>query len=361
MSAAFATRLTIVLHLAVPYDPNVTPAYQTFESPYPRFALTALPSPLDRAERLEYSLRAEGCTRVPRIYLKRDDLLSLALGGNKIRNLEFLIGHALAQGATDIITAGRVQSNHCRLTAAACARAGLRAHLIFTGTRPAIATGNYLLDDLFGAKTYFTGSDDRASRAPWTDLLMESLPDFGLRPYVIPVGGSDARGAVGHALAAQELARQCDAVGERLTTIVLATATGGTQAGMLAGLRKIGSDARIRGFAVAKAADDLATDVLAIANEVAAAIDGSAVAATDVLIDGAFLGEGYGVPSPAGAVAIEMLARAEGVLADPVYTGKGFAGFLALVRDGTFSPDEAVVFIHTGGAPALLADLATPL
>ncbi len=345
----------------MPYDPNVTPAYQTFESPYPRFALAALPSPLDRAERLEHSLRAEGCARVPRIYLKRDDLLSLALGGNKIRNLEFLIGHALAQGATDIITAGRVQSNHCRLTAAACARAGLRAHLIFTGARPAIAMGNYLLDGLFGAKTYFTGSDDRTSRAPWIDLFIESLPDFGRRPYLIPVGGSDARGAVGHALAVQELALQFDAIGERLTTIALATATGGTQAGMLAGLRKLGSDACVRGFAVAKAADDLAIDVLAIANEVAAAIGGPAVMARDVAVDGAFLGAGYGIPSTAGATAIQMLARTEGVLADPVYTGKGFAGFLALVRSGTCSPNEAVVFIHTGGAPALFADLAAPL
>ena len=345
----------------MPYDPNVTPAYQTLEAPYPRFALTVLPSPLDRAERLEAVLRAEGCARVPRIYLKRDDLLSLALGGNKIRNLEFLIAHALEQGATDVITAGRVQSNHCRLTSAACARAGLRVHVIFTGARPDIATGNYLLDDLFGARTYFTGSDDRASRAAWIGLLMESLPDFGRRPYLIPVGGSDARGAVGHALAAQELALQFEVIGEPLTTIVFATATGGTQAGMLAGLRKIGSDARIRAFAVAKAADDLAIDVLAIANEVAVAISGPSVTAAEVLVDGAFLGAGYGIPSRAGAAASETLARAEGVLADPVYTGKGFAGFLALVRAGTFSPDEAVVFIHTGGAPALFADLGAPL
>jgi 1-aminocyclopropane-1-carboxylate deaminase/D-cysteine desulfhydrase-like pyridoxal-dependent ACC family enzyme len=353
--------LTIVLHLVVPYDPNVPQAYQTFEAPYPRFALTALPSPLERADRLGAALRAEGCVRVPRIYIKRDDLLSLALGGNKIRNLEFLIAHALEQGATDVVTAGRVQSNHCRLTAAACARAGLRAHLIFTGARPAVATANFLLDDLFGARTYFTGSDDRASRVPWVDMFMGALPDLGRRPYLIPVGGSDARGAIGHALAAQELALQCDAIGERLTTIVLATATGGTQAGMLAGLRKFGSDARLRGFAVAKSAADLTPEVLAIASEVAGAIGGPPVTASDVVVDGAFLGAGYGIPSVAGSAAIELLARAEGVLADPVYTGKAFAGLLGLVRSGTFSPDEAVVFIHTGGAPALFADLATPV
>lgn len=343
------------------YDRNVAPAYQTFDVPYPRFALVALPSPLERAERLESALRAEGCARVPRLYLKRDDLLALALGGNKIRNLEFLLGDALDVGATDIVTAGRAQSNHCRLTAAACARAGLAAHLIFTGERPPVATGNFLLDELFGAKAYFTGSDDRASRAAWIDMLMDALPGFDRRPYLIPVGGSDARGAVGHALAARELAQQFDAIGERLTTIVLATATGGTQAGMLAGLRKLGIDARVTGFAVAKAAADLAPDTLAIANDVASAIGAVAVAPDDVVVDDTCLGGGYGIPSIAGQAAIELLARTEGVLADPVYTGKGLAGLFALIRSGACSPDASVVFIHTGGAPALFADLPLPL
>lgn len=320
-----------------------------------------MPSPLERAERLESALRAEGCTRVPRLYLKRDDLLSLALGENKIRNLEFLLGDALQEGATDIVTAGRVQSNHCRLTAAACVRAGLRAHLIFTGARPPVAIGNFLLDDLFGAKTYFTGADDRASRAAWIDMIMGALPGFDRRPYLIPVGGSDARGAVGHALAAQELAQQFEAIGERLSAIVLATATGGTQAGMLAGLRRLGIDAGMHGFAVAKPAADLVPEILAIANDVAVAIGIGNVAPDDVVVDDMCLGGGYGIPSLAGRAAIELLARTEGVLADPVYTGKGLAGLLALVRRGAFSPGDAVVFIHTGGAPALFSDFPRPL
>ena len=320
-----------------------------------------MPSPLERAERLEAALRAEGCARVPRLYLKRDDLLSLALGGNKLRNLEFLLGDALAQGATDIVTAGRVQSNHCRLTAASCVRGGLGAHLIFTGERPAVATGNFLLDNLFGARTYFTGSDDGASRAALIDTVTREITDAGCRPYVIPVGGSDARGAVGHALAALELAQQFDVLSERLTRIVLATATGGTQAGMLAGLRRLGIDAGIYGVAVAKSSADLAPDILGIANEVTSVIGAGSISAAEVVVDDACLGAGYGIPSPAGQAAIELLARTEGVLADPVYTGKGLAGLLALVRDGAFSGDETVVFIHTGGAPAIFADLPPPL
>jgi L-cysteate sulfo-lyase len=335
-------------------------AYQTFEAPYPRFPLTALPSPLDRIDRLEAALRSEGCARVPRLYLKRDDLLSLGLGGNKVRNLEFLIGDALAEGATDVVTAGRLQSNHCRLTAAACARAGMRAHLLFTGRRPVFRTGNFLLDDLFGAKVYFTGSDDRASRVPWIEMIMGATPDFGRRPYLIPVGGSDARGAVGHALAAQELALQCDVLGDQPAAVVLATATGGTQAGMLAGLRKLGLGTRVHGFVVAKRAQDLVGEVLSMANDVSAAIGGPSIANEDVLLDDAFLGGGYGVPSSAGQTAIELLARTEGVLADPVYTGKALAGLLDLVRAGAFSADDSVAFIHTGGAPALFADLPSP-
>jgi 1-aminocyclopropane-1-carboxylate deaminase/D-cysteine desulfhydrase-like pyridoxal-dependent ACC family enzyme len=349
--------VTIVLRLFVPYDPIVEPAYQTLESAYPRFPLIALPSPLDRMERLEAALQAEAGVRVPRIYLKRDDLLPLGLGGNKLRNLEFLVGHAVAEGATDVVTTGRLQSNHCRLTAAACVRAGLRAHLIFTGRRPATRTANFLLDDLFGANVYFTGSDDRASRAPWIEMLMGATPEFGRRPYLIPVGGSDARGAMGHALAAQEIARQCDVLGEQPAAVVLATATGGTQAGMLAGLRRLGLGTRVYGLVVAKPAQELAGAVLSMANDVSAAIEGPPIASEDVLLDDAFLGGGYGVPSAAGQTAIEMLARAEGVLADPVYTGKALAGLLALVRGEAFSADDSVVFIHTGGAPALFADL----
>lgn len=330
-------------------------AYQNLIPPYPRVYLTTLPSPLERATRLEDALRDEGAKSVPRIYLKRDDLLSLGLGGNKIRNLEFSIAGALDAGATDVITSGRQQSNHCRLTAAACARTGLGAHLVFSGDRPAALTGNLLLDELLGAKTYFCGSADRSVRAKWTDVITFGIQSFGRRPHVIPVGGSDARGALGHVLAAAELLDQLKTLGERPAAIVLATATGGTQAGMLAGLAKLRAAVPTCGYAVAKSADELRADVLRLAINVVADIGGPPVDPSVVHLDGAMLGEGYGHPTFESEAAIRLLARTEGVFADPVYTGKALAGLITLIRDGRFGSDEAVVFIHTGGTPALFA------
>lgn len=334
----------------------MTEAYQTLVPAYPRFSLTTLPSPLERAERLERALRDEGCARVPRIYIKRDDLLSLGMGGNKTRNLEFQIGQALADGATDVVTAGRQQSNHCRLTAAACARAGLRAHLVISGWPPESETGNLLLDRLFGAKVYYTASDDRSRRTSWIDMLMGGFQMFESRNgYFIPVGGSDVRGAMGHVLAAGELASQCHALGERPDAVVLATATGGTQAGLLCGLRKLGLPTRVMGFTVANSASELVSDVRRLVDGVAVEIGIAAPGSDNILVDESMLGGGYGVPTPESASAIEMLARTEGLVTDPVYTGKGFAGLLATVRAGAFGDDEMVVFIHTGGAPALFA------
>jgi 1-aminocyclopropane-1-carboxylate deaminase/D-cysteine desulfhydrase-like pyridoxal-dependent ACC family enzyme len=312
-----------------------------------------MPSPLERAERLEQALTREGCARVPRIFIKRDDLLSLGMGGNKIRNLEFHIGRALADGATDVVTAGRQQSNHCRLTAAACARAGLTAHLVVNGSPPEVEKGNLLLDRIFGAKVYFTASDERAWRAAWVDALVGAFALFqGHTVHVIPLGGSDVLGALGHVAAAGELAAQCEAIGTRPDALVMATATGGTQAGMLCGLRKLGFATRVRGFMVAKSVKELQDDVRQVVDGVAAEI-GIASPAEDLALDESMLGGGYAVPTAAGGAAIEMLARTEGMLADPVYTGKGLAGLLAMVRAGEFGATETVVFVHTGGTPAL--------
>lgn len=327
--------------------------YQTFAQDRPRFRLATYPTPLDRAPRLEEALREEGAI-VPRIYLKRDDLLSLALGGNKVRNLEFSLGHALAEGATDVITSGRLQSNQCRLTAAACARAGLIAHLVFSGPEPRVATANQLLCRLLGARMYYAGSDDRAVREEYVRGAAMMLEGLGRHPYVIPVGGSDARGALGHALLAAELAQQCDAIAVRPVATVLATATGGTQAGLVAGLRKLRLDMPVVGFVVARSVADLQPHIIALSCDVAAAIGGD-VSERDVRLDGSMLGGGYGVPTAEARAAIALLAIREGVLADPVYTGKALAGLLSMIRGGRFSPDDAVVFIHTGGAPALFA------
>lgn len=330
-------------------------SYQTDAAGHPRVRLTALPSPLQRASRLEDALRGDDANP-PRIYLKRDDLLSLAFGGNKIRNLEFAIGAALANGATDVITGGRVQSNHCRLTAAACARLGLRAHLVLSGSEPEVATGNLLLCRLFGAAITYTGTDDRSVREAAMRNIAAVVSREGGRSHTIPIGGSDAAGAYGHLLAAHEVLAQAEALGEGVSAVVLATATGGTQAGMAAGLRQAGSSARVDAFAVAKSADELRPEVLRIANELAAAQGLAPFTADDIRIDDSMLGAGYGIPTAAADAAIALLGATEGVVADPVYTGKALAGLLDAVRRGAYGEDEAIVWVHTGGAPALFAD-----
>jgi 1-aminocyclopropane-1-carboxylate deaminase/D-cysteine desulfhydrase-like pyridoxal-dependent ACC family enzyme len=331
----------------------VAPAYQSIIAGLPRFALSSFPSPLHRVERLEHALRDLGYAHVPRIYFKRDDQLSLGLGGNKIRNLEFLIGQALAVGATDVITEGRQQSNHCRLTAAACAKAGLRAHLVLTGDQPARFEGNLLLDRLFGANVYFTGSDDREARQARVHKIVRTLEDSGAKPFTVQVGGSDARGAVGHVLLAEEIVDQMRVIGEDPSAIVLATATGGTQAGLLTGTRALGLRTSVLGFAVAKTPDELQADVSRLVRALEDGLRTPSVAEADIRVDGRALGDGYGVQTAEAQDAIRLLARNEGVLADPVYTGKGLAGFMEFIRSGAWTANEAVVFVHTGGAPAL--------
>lgn len=332
-----------------------------FAADLPRVRLAHLPTPLDRALRLEQVLRDEGA-RSLRIYIKRDDLLSLAMGGNKIRNLEFSLGKARAEGATDVVTVGRAQSNHCRLTAAACAKVGLRAHLVMSGEQPAAAQGNLLLSELFGATVHFIGKEDRTEREATAARVCEEIVAGVGRPVLLPVGGSDARGAIGHALLAHEIVVQCEAIDERPDAVVLATATGGTQAGLVAGLRKLELTTNVIGYSVHKPADASATEVLTLAREVAELIGAEAPADEDVHVDDSQLGADYGVPTAAGGAAIELLARTEGLLLDPVYTAKAMAGLLAMIRAGTSGEDAAVVFIHTGGAPVLFAGLpATPL
>jgi 1-aminocyclopropane-1-carboxylate deaminase/D-cysteine desulfhydrase-like pyridoxal-dependent ACC family enzyme len=322
---------------------------------YPRFPLTTLPTPLERAHGFERALGEAGAAQVPRIHIKRDDLLSLAMGGNKIRNLEFSIGQALEEGATDVVTAGRSQSNHCRLTAAGCVKAGLRPHLVMMGREPAVTEANLLLDGLFGARVYYTNSDDRADRQRMVDEVAGSIREAGGRSLVIPVGGADARGAVGHALNALEIAAQCEVLGEQPDAIVLATATGGTQAGLLAGIAAEGRRARVIGYHVSDT--NVRPAVEQLSRDVATMIGAPVSSLGEVTIDGSQRGAGYGVPSSAGVAAIELLARSEGVVLDPVYTGKAFAGLIAAIRAGHFAPSESVVFLHTGGTPTMFADL----
>ena len=286
----------------------------------PRFALLDGPSPLQPLERFSDALggRAE-------IWIKREDLLPLAFGGNKLRNLEFLVGAAIAEDADTLVTAGRRWSNHCRLTAAAGARAGLAVHLVLSGPPAAVAGPNERLDEILGAAIHVAPTDARADRDALVTRVTADLRQAGRRPYVIDVGGSGVVGAVGSTLAGLEVADQAAAAGRLFASVVAPTATGGTQAGLLVGLALAGRSATaVRGIAVAHPA--------------------------------AQLGAGYGHPTPEAEAAMRLLARTEGILVDPIYTAKALAGLVAGVNLGVFD-GQAVVFWHAGGTPGLFETL----
>jgi 1-aminocyclopropane-1-carboxylate deaminase/D-cysteine desulfhydrase-like pyridoxal-dependent ACC family enzyme len=317
----------------------------------PRFPLLDGPSPLQRLERFSAALGDDA-----EIWIKREDLLPLAFGGNKLRNLEFLVGAALADGADTLITSGRRWSNHCRLTAAAGAKAGLRVHLVLTGPPPSAGQEgpNQRLDELLGARVHVTATADRAERAATVDRLAADLRAAGRRPFVIGVGGTGSVGAAGQLLAGQEAADQLEAAGVGEATVVLPSATGGTHAGVQAGLAIAGRATRlVEGFAVAAPAAELRPTVLDL-------LDGlSALAGVplrrEVALSDDQLGDGYGRPTAAAEEATGLLARSEGILVDPIYTAKALAGLIGRVRSGSLR--GPVVFWHAGGTPGLFERL----
>jgi L-cysteate sulfo-lyase len=316
-----------------------------------RLRLAHLPTPLERLERLSRELGG------PRIWVKRDDLTGLAGGGNKTRKLEFLLGDALDQGADTVMTTGAVQSNHARQTAAACARLGVGCELFLKEPAPDRGesyghSGNVLLDRIFGAKVRILPSSSNAETA--MDEHAEALRREGRRPYSIPVGGSNAVGALGYIECARELSAQAHGMGLVIDTIVHASASHGTQAGLAVGLAINGTKARLLGMGVSGSAQQARANVERIA-AVTCELLGSPPRFAEIEVDDRFVGEGYGTPTPEGLAAIRLLARLEGLLLDPVYTGKAMAGLLAMVREGRFSDKQNVVFLHTGGWPALFA------
>lgn len=315
-----------------------------------RRQLAPWPTPLVAAPRLG---RAIG---LPNLWLKRDDLIAFGLGGNKVRGLEFLIADALAGEADVILTGAGTQSNHVRATAAAAAHVEREMIAVYWGSPPKRAVGNYALTLTLGAAAAFTGSDDRGSVDLRLESLARELRAQGRRPYVIPRGGACALGAVGHALAARELMAQAAEAQLAPDAVVLATGSGGTQGGLLAGVRALDLPWRVAGVSVSRPAAEARARVLALARECAelAHLDAS-IAEHDAVVYDGFIGEGYGIPTPAGDAAIELAARTEGVFLDPTYTGKALAGLIALARDGRIRSTETVVFVHTGGAPTLLA------
>ena len=318
----------------------------------PRFRLFEGPSPLTPAPRLVDALGGGF-----ELWLKREDLLPLAFGGNKLRNLEFLVGAALADGADALVTSGRRWSNHARLTAAAGARAGLEVHLVLSGPPAADVGPNARVEALLGATVHQLATAERAERETAVERVATDLRGRGRRPYVIGVGGSGPLGALGQGLAALELLEQLEPLGGHPDDVVLPSATGGTQAGILVGLRAGGAaNARVRGMVVARPPDELRPEIERLAGGVATLLDVPPPAAGEIELEPSTLGAGYGVPSPQAEEAARLLARTEGVIVDPVYTAKALGGLLALARRGELA-GRRVVFWHAGGTPGIFEEL----
>lgn len=323
-----------------------------------RFPLAFLPTPLHPLTRLSAGLQLP--TADLQLWIKRDDQTGLAGGGNKTRKLELLVADALAQGADTLITTGAVQSNHCRQTAAAAARAGLACHLVLGGQPPDSITGNLLLDRLLGAEIHWT---TRENRLPRLHALAEELRAAGRRPYVITYGGSDPVGATGYVLAIEELLAQTQELGIRVDAIVVASSSGGTQAGLVAGAWRLGWDVPILGISIDEPTDRLRANVADLATRTAARLGWShTFAPSDIWADDSYLGAGYGVMGTLEREAILLMARAEGILLDPVYTGRAFGGLLDILRarPEMLAPRNNqgpanILFWHTGGSPALFA------
>ncbi len=318
---------------------------------FPRWRLGHWPTPLEPMPRLAKHLG------MARLYIKRDDCTGLAFGGNKTRKLEFLVGDALKTGADTLLTHGAVQSNHVRQTAAAAAHAGLRCEAILEerleGAPPAYHhSGNVFLDGLFGCTLH------RAPGGTAMDAALEALAvrlrERGARPYVIPGGGSNALGSLGYVDCILELQRQCEAAGLRNPHLVHGTGSAGTQAGLVAGVHALALPWPVTGIGVRapKPVQEQRVHDLAVKVLEKLGID-RPLPREKVFADDDYIGGGYGQPTAAMVEAVRGLARTEGILADPVYTGKGLAGLFAWARAGRFAPDEDVIFVHTGGAPGL--------
>ncbi len=288
------------------------------------------------------------------VWIKREDLLPLAFGGNKLRNLEFLVGAALAEGADTLVTSGRRWSNHARLTAAAGAKAGLAVHLVLTGPPVAAPGPNQRLDELLGATVHVTTTEDRDERDALVQRVAQELRTGGARPYVIPGGGGGAVGAAGQVVAAIEAVGQARATGVDFDVVVVPSATGGTQAGLLAGHRLEGSAARILGVAPAHPGSRVRPAIESMLADLGRLL-GHPVDPSEIEFDESELGAGYAVPSPAGDDATTLLARTEGILVDPIYTAKPLAAVVRQVRTGELR--GRVLFWHSGGTPGLFEPL----
>lgn len=316
---------------------------------FPRVSLARLPTPIDRLPRLSAHLGG------PQIYVKRDDLTDLGLGGNKLRKLEFLLGEALAQGADIVLTVGALQSNHARQTAAACARLGLDCELILRSGRHAseayLQNGNLLLDRLFGADIHLLQASE--SREDFMTARAAALREAGRKPYCIPVGGSCGLGNLGYVACADEILSQSSASHVQFAAVVVATGSGGTQGGLVAGMKLL-DGMPVMGIAVEGTRAEQEALTIRQAEETLHHLGREDVGVAEaVCVFDEFVGPGYARPTDAMREALSLAARCEGLVLDPVYTGKAFAGLIALARSSRYDREQALLFLHTGGTPGL--------
>ncbi|MGI6626832.1 MAG: D-cysteine desulfhydrase family protein [Bacillota bacterium] len=342
---------------------------------FPRVTLSNVPTPFEEAPRFAEALGG------PRVFLKRDDVTALALGGNKARKLEFLLGDALQKKCDTVITTGGPQSNHARMTAAAARRAGLHPVLVLDGEDPGVRQGNLLLDHILGAELIFSGE------RPAEDVMSEvgeGMRKEGKRPYLVPLGGSSSIGTLGYIGCASEIVKDCARLKIRPKAVYLATGSSGTLAGLVLGKLLNGASFLVQGVAVSPdavrkeaRAEELVLNALGLIRDKLEGLDvqerltwpasglekirervsmlfneNTEAIRKNISVTEDFVGPGYGIPTREGLEAIFSLARTEGVITDPVYSGKALACLMAHIRQGLYSKDDVVVFLHTGGAPA---------
>jgi D-cysteine desulfhydrase len=318
---------------------------------FPRRRYTPGKTPIEELPRFSQSVGG------PRIYIKRDDLLGLAAGGNKTRKLEFLMADALSRGADTIITCGAIQSNHCRLTLAAAVKEGLRCRLVLEESIPGSyspeASGNNFLFKLLGVEKIKVVSRG-ADMSEVMEGVAEEASSEGRNPYIIPLGGSSPVGATGYVACAQEIMEQTFDLGLNMDYVVCASGSAGTHAGLVAGLCGCHADIPVLGMNVAREKEVQEETVYNLVQETAKHVGiRGGLSRESVICFEAYVGPGYAVPTPEMAEAVRLLARTEGILLDPVYTGKAMAGLMDLSEKGYFEKESNVLFIHTGGTPAL--------
>ncbi len=320
---------------------------------FPRRRYTAYRTPIEKLENLT------ACLGGPNIYMKRDDLLGLAAGGNKTRKLEFLMADALAKGADTVITCGAVQSNHCRLTLAAAVKEGLKCQLVLEQRVPnsynRYASGNNFLYDLLGVEAVYVveGGSDVAGKM---QEVADALAAQGRKPYIIPGGGSNEIGALGYVACAEETLGQLFDMGVNIDHIILTSGSAGTHAGFLTGIKGNNAHIPVTGISINRKSAPQTDLVYGLCGRLSAKLQlENPVQKEEVVVYDEYVGEGYSRPTQGMVDAVRLVARTEAILMDPVYTGKTMAGMIDLIKKGVFKKGENVLFLHTGGSPALFA------